>query len=298
MKKTALLLFLLITTCMIYSQEAIPLYAGLIPNSKPVKDQELTEVQDAKRIIISNVTRPSLTAYLPSSEKANGTAVVICPGGGYSRLAAGHEGVQVAHAFNEMGVTAFVLKYRIPDDSSMVNKEIGPLQDAQRAIQMVRQGAKEWNLLPNRVGIMGFSAGGHLASTAGTHFDKPVVENKDNVNLRPDFMILIYPVISFSDSLAHIGSRNQLIGKAHSAEKRTLYSNELQITAHTPPTFLVHAGDDAGVKVQNSVQFYLALSEKKYPRKCISIQKAATASGWIIQQRLTNGWKDVRTGWR
>lgn len=235
MKKTALLLFLFfIQTCMIFSQEAIPLYTGAIPNSKPVKDQEVTEVQNAKRIIISNVTRPSLTAYLPSQEKANGTAVIVCPGGGYTRLAAGHEGIEVAKAFNEVGVAAFVLKYRIPDDSTMINKEIGPLQDAQRAIQMVRQRAKEWKILADRVGIMGFSAGGHLASTAGTHFSTSAIDNKDNVNLRPDFLILIYPVISLNDSLAHMGSRNQLIGKTASREKITAYSNELQVTARTP----------------------------------------------------------------
>lgn len=248
-----------------YSQEVFPLYPGAIPNSKPVKDQEVTQIRDAKHISISKISRPTYTFFPAPSDKANGTAIVVCPGGGYVNNAAGHEGYEVAKTLNNMGITAIVLKYRIPNDSSMINKEIGPLQDAQRAIQVVRQHANEWKVDPNRVGIMGFSAGGHLASTAGTHFKKAVIDNKDNTNLRPDFMVLLYPVISFTDSLAHMGSRNQLIGKTPAAEKILEYSNELQVSPQTPPAFLVHAGDDKTVKVQNSINFYLALLANKVP---------------------------------
>jgi acetyl esterase/lipase len=249
-----------------FSQTVIPLYKESIPNSKPTQNEESSTYEGENKIlIVHNVSRPSITVFLPPKEKAIGTAVIICPGGGYSILAASHEGYDVAKKFNEWGVTAFVLKYRIPDDKTMLNKEIGPLQDAQRAIQMIRERAKEWNINSNKIGIMGFSAGGHLASTVGTHFDKTLIENKNNTSLRPDFMILIYPVISFSDSIGHIGSRDNLLGKNPSPEKIKEYSNELQVTKTTPPAFLVHAGDDDAVKVHNSIYFYEAEQKNKIP---------------------------------
>jgi acetyl esterase/lipase len=263
------ILFVLIYFCFVmtsFSQTIIPLYKDSIPNSKPSADEETSTYEGENKIlIVHHVSRPSLTVFLAPKEKANGTAVIICPGGGYSILAASHEGYDVAKKFNEWGVTAFVLKYRIPDDKTMPNKEIGPLQDAQRAIQIVREKAGEWNINPSRIGIMGFSAGGHVASTAGTHFDKVVIENKNNISLRPDFMILIYPVISFTNSIGHIGSRDNLIGKSPSYEKINEYSNELQITTKTPPAFLVHAGNDDAVKVQNSIDFYEALQKNNIP---------------------------------
>jgi len=219
MRNILLQLFLSCPVILLHAQDSIPLYPGHIPNSRPVKNNEVSEITaDDHILIISKVTRPTLTIFLPSKQKANGSAVVICPGGGYTIVAAGHEGYDVARRFNEAGVAAIVLKYRIPDDSTMVNREIGPLQDAQRAILVVRDRAKEWNLDPDRVGILGFSAGGHLASTEGTHFEKPLISNPAGVNLRPDFMILVYPVISFEDSITHLGSRDQLIGKDPSVE--------------------------------------------------------------------------------
>jgi acetyl esterase/lipase len=263
------LFFVLFYSCFMMTniaQTIIPLYKDSIPNSKPSQNEETSTYEGENKIlIVHNVSRPSLTVFLPPKEKANGTAVIICPGGGYSILAASHEGYDVARKFNEWGITAFVLKYRIPDDKTMLNKEIGPLQDAQRAIQMVRERAKEWNINPSKIGIMGFSAGGHLASTAGTHFNHIVIENKNNTSLRPDFMILIYAVISFSDSIGHIGSRDDLLGKNPSPEKIKEYSNELQINSNTPPAFLVHAGNDDVVKVENSIYFYEAEQKNKIP---------------------------------
>ena len=285
-----------------YTQETFSLYKASIPNSKPSPDQEVTLIRDAKHINISKISIPTISVYLPSPEKANGTAIIICPGGGYVNTAIGHEGFEVAKTLNDMGVTAFVLKYRIPNDSTMVNKEIGPLQDAQRAIQLVRQRAAEWKVNSSSVGILGFSAGGHLASTAGTHFTKAAIDNKENTNLRPDFMVLLYPVISFSDSLAHLGSRNQLIGKMPNLEKIREYSNELQVTAQTPPTFLVHAGDDKGVKVQNSINLYLALQKNNVPAELhvypkgghgFGMDNASTQDKWM--ERLKN-WLDMN-GW-
>ena len=259
MKKIAALISLIyFAPLLAMSQTVIPLYKDSIPNSKPAKDEEKSE-QSNGILIISKVSKPTLSIFLPSKEKATGTAVVIYPGGGYGIVAAGHEGTDIAKKFNEMGVAAFVVKYRIPNRETMINPEIGPLQDAQQAIKVVREGAKEYNINPNRIGIMGFSAGGHLASTAGTHFDKAVITNKNNTSLRPNFMLLIYPVISFTDSLTHMGSRDNLIGKNPTAEKIKEYSNELQVTGKTPPSFLVHASDDDAVKPQNSIAFYLAL---------------------------------------
>ena len=213
MKKIVPLIFLIyFIPLLVISQTIIPLYKDNIPNSKPAKDEEKSE-QSNGLLIISKISKPTLSIFLPPKEKANGAAIIIYPGGGYGVVAAGHEGTDIAKKFNEIGVTAFVVKYRIPNSETMVNPEIGPLQDAQQAIKVVREGAKEYNIDPNKIGIIGFSAGGHLASTAGTHFDKAVITNTNNTSLRPDFMLLIYPVISFADSIAHIGSRNNLIEK-------------------------------------------------------------------------------------
>jgi len=262
MKKTILFISFFIISMLSISQQTIPLYTGDIPDSKPSKNEEYSDTTDGI-LIIHKITKPTITVFLPPKEKANSTAVIIYPGGGYWIVAAGHEGSDVAKKFNEIGVTAFVVKYRIPDSTTMINKEIGSLQDAQRAIQFVREHAKEWNIDKNKIGIMGFSAGGHLASTAGTHFKKSYISNSQNTSLRPDFMILCYPVISFTDSIGHIGSRDQLIGKNPTQEKIKEYSNELQITKETPPTFLMHAKDDDVVNVKNTLLFAKGLSANK-----------------------------------
>lgn len=246
------------------SQEIIPLYPqDSIPNSKPSSVAEKNETGNDGILRISDVTVPTLTVYLPSADKANGTAVIICPGGGYRILAAGHEGADVAKQFTEWGITAFVLKYRLPSDETMEDKTIGPLQDAQRAIQLVREKAKMWALNPRQIGIMGFSAGGHLAGSASVHFEKPVISNPLKTSLRPDFSILIYPVISFGEELVHKGSREYLLGMEPSADKVKFYTLENQVTKKTPPVFLVHAKDDKAVKVDNSLVFAAALDKNR-----------------------------------
>jgi acetyl esterase/lipase len=278
------------------AQEIIRLYEKEIPSSKPIVNREKSETGADGIQRISKVSEPTLTVFLPAKEKANGTAVIICPGGGYGILAFSHEGTDVAKAFNEWGVTAFVLKYRLPDDSIMLQRENGPLMDAQRAIQLVRLNAAKWNVNTNRIGIMGFSAGGHLASTAGTHFNKAVIPNIKNTSLRPDFMILLYPVISFTDSLAHIGSRNNLIGKNPTQEKINYYSNELQVTKQTPPTFLVHAKDDNGVKVQNSIAFYDALKKNGVPAEIHLYERGG--HGFGMNNKTSNDkWMDWLQAW-
>jgi acetyl esterase/lipase len=249
------------------AQQEMPLYgADPIPNSKPAPNAEKIDSSGVPaRYSYSKVSHPTLAVWLPPADKRNGTAVVVCPGGGYVHLAMTHEGTEVAAWLNSLGITAFVLKYRLPSDEIMVDKTIGPLQDAQRAIQLVRQRAGEWGINPSKVGIMGFSAGGHLASTAGTHFMKPVIANPSGVSLRPDFMILLYPVISFDDSIGHRGSRDALLGRNPSPAQIREYSNELQVTDQTPPTFLVHAEDDKTVPVLNSINFYEALMRHHVP---------------------------------
>ncbi len=247
------------------AQQTISLYEGNVPNSKPYATGESWAPQSNGDTIVGLISKPTLSIFLPAKEKANGTAVIICPGGGYWVNSIVKEGYAVARKFNEFGVAAFVLKYRIPNDSAMNDKKIGPLQDAQRAIQLVRMKAKEWNVDTDKVGIMGFSAGGHLASSASTHFQKNYIENANKINLRPDFSILIYPVISFQDSIGHIGSRDQLIGKMPLKSLIDSFSNELQVMGKTPPAFLVHATDDNTVPVMNSIAYYIALLKYKIP---------------------------------
>lgn len=285
----------------LYSQTLIHLYKDQIPGAINRVNIEKADTVD-RAIYLGNVSRPSLTMFLPSEKNANGTAVVICPGGGYTGLSISHEGYKVAEEFKKAGVAAFVLKYRLPNDKTMLHKETGPLQDAQEAIKLIRKNYKKWNIDTIKVGIIGFSAGGHLASTAGTHFYHPVITDKDKTSVRPDFMILIYPVISMMDSITHKGSRRNLLGSAPSLEKKILFSNELQVTTETPPAFLVHAQEDELVPVQNSILFYNALLKNKVPvemhiyakgKHGFGLNNTATKDLWF--ERCKN-WMDAN-GW-
>lgn len=194
-----------------------------------------------------------------------------------------------------MGVAAFVLKYRIPNVQTMVNKSIGPLQDAQRAIQVVRENAKQYGIDKNRIGIMGFSAGGHLASTAGTHFQKAYIDNSKKTNLRPDFMVLVYPVTTFSGAITHSGSSNQLLGKDADAALIKDFSNDLQVSAKTPPTFLVHAKDDP-VKVENSIVFAEALEKHNVPVEMYLYEKGGHGYGMYNKSSEVK-WMDLVEEW-
>jgi len=291
--KKILFALMFISTTIMAQQKAIPLYPNGVPNSKPAP-ADYTEKWGNDSFLF-NVTQPTITPYFADKSKANGTAVIICPGGGYAGLSMVNEGSSIAEAFNKIGVTAFVLTYRLPSDSIMVDKTIGPLQDAQRAIQIVRQQASEWGINPNKVGIIGFSAGGHLASTAITHFDKVVISNKNNTNLRPDFGILIYPVISMGPK-THTGSKENLIGKHAPQELMDLYSNEKQVTANTPPTFLVAAEDDQVVPVENTLMFYHALLDNKVKAEMHIYQ--AGGHGFGLYNKTTKDlWFDRLTEW-
>ena len=277
--KTILCSTILFNINAVNAQEIIPLYITEIPNSKPAPNKE-NSVMGADGILrISNVSIPTLSIYKPEKSLDKGAAVIICPGGGYKILAASHEGADVAKEFNKWGITAFVLKYRIPNDTTMQDKSIGPLQDAQRVIQMVRERAAEWNIDPHKIGIMGFSAGGHLAASASTRFNDPVIANPKNTSLRPDFSILIYPVISFMEGITHRGSRENLMGKNPDPKVLEKYSNELAAGPKTPPAFLVHAGDDASVPVKNSIVYYEALQKHKIYSNMIIYPKGGHGFG-------------------
>lgn len=276
------------------AQQTYPLYENTIPNSKPTVDKEKSVNNGI--LIISEVSVPTMTVYQPKKQNKSKSAVIICPGGGYGILASGHEGSDVALALNKMGITAFVLKYRLPNDEIMQDKTIGPLQDAQRALQMVRERAKEWKIDVAKVGIMGFSAGGHLAASASTLFDHPLIDNKLETSLRPDFSILIYPVISFSDSLTHLGSRENLAGKNPSEEIKKLYSCELQVTSNTPKAFIVHASDDADVSAKNSLAYYEALLSNKIYGEMLLYPHGGHGFG-MNNKTTSDKWMDNLKSW-
>ncbi len=251
--------------CLLFSfianaQEIVELYPGAVPNSKKTEKKETFNSG-----MFRSVIKPTLEVYLPEKEKATGAAVIIIPGGSYAVVVYQGEGISNAKQFAKNGIAAFVLKYRLPDDSTMQNKTIGPLQDAQQAIKFIRENAGKFGIDVNKVGIVGFSAGGHLASTAATHFEKAVIENAKNTNLRPDFQVVVYPVISMQDSLTHRDSRNNLLGRNPSKEIIDLYSNELQVSKNTPPAYITHAADDKVVDVDNSIRYFEALRHNKVP---------------------------------
>lgn len=255
-KITTALLFCLLPF-LLEAQEIINLYDGAIPNSK-VKASRETD-PPLSRGMYRRSAFPTLEVYRADQEKSTGAAVIICPGGGYAVIVYEGEGVLTAKELAKNGVTAFVLKYRLPSDSTMVDKTIGPLQDVQQAIKLVRERAKDWNLDASKIGIMGFSAGGHLAATGATLFKKALIENKNNTSLRPDFQILVYPVISMRDSLTHRDSRKKLLGENPPENTIINFSNELQVTSDSSPAYITFATDDKLVDVDNGISYYKAL---------------------------------------
>lgn len=258
-------------------QKTFPLWPDKIPGELKNTDyQEKVIYKDSVLLSTSQVTIPTLTIYQPTN--ANGTSVIICPGGGYGHLAMEKEGKKVAGWLNSLEITAFVLKYRLPSDKIMSDKSIAPLQDAQEAIRTVRRKASDWKLDENKIGILGFSAGGHLAATASTHFNEKVYVN-DSTSARPDFSLLIYPVISMKNEITHKGSQTNLLGKNPIDESINRFSNELAVTPETPPTFLIHATDDKTVVVENSVNYYLALKKNSIPAELHIYEKGGHGFG-------------------
>lgn len=242
------------------AQDFIPLWPeGKKPNSngKIITDSIYNDR-------IWRVSKPGMYAFIVPKQENNGTAVLICPGGGYERLSYLYNGFNLAKWYNSIGVSAFVLIYRLPHQQDLQQRQLAPLQDAQRAMRIIRVNAARWNIKADKIGIMGTSAGGHLASTAGTHFEdvSAIKDSLDAVDYRANFMVLLSPVISMG-KYAHAGSKRHLIGQDTTKAMIDKYSNELQVTLATPPTFIVHALNDSTVKVQNSLMFHAALIDKK-----------------------------------
>jgi acetyl esterase/lipase len=243
---------------------------------------------------------PTLTAYLPSKDKAVGTAVVVCPGGGYGALAVDHEGKQVADWLNERGIAAFVLKYRIATPKRPAPLHPAPMLDVQRAIRTVRAKAKEIGVRPDRIGVWGFSAGGHLASTAATHFDGGKADDADSierVSCRPDFTILAYPVITLDVPTTHGGSRRNLLGPDPDPALVELLSNDRRVTKETPPTFLFHTGDDAAVPSLNSVAFYAALRKNGVPAELHIYEHGKHGVGLALNDPVLSNWPRQLEAW-
>jgi acetyl esterase/lipase len=271
----------------------IPLWPEGVPNAKSIGEEKVTEGR------ISNVSTPTLTVYRPAVDRPNGTAVIICPGGGYGLLSNDREGIQYANWLSTLGVTSFVLKNRLAEFGHPA-----PLQDVVRAVRIVRSRASEFKIDADRIGVMGSSAGGHLAASAGTLFNHAAGKTGaklDAENARPDFLILMYPVITMKDPAAHAGSRKNLIGDKPDAELIKLMSLEEQVTAETPPTLLIHTQEDRSVPIENSILFFQALTRAGVPAEMYLFERGShgmgmrdglgTASNW---HRRAEEWLDAR----
>lgn len=298
MKTFRIIFLLFILPLMSFAQtpETMKLWPGTVPFS----NGNITPEKEIRPGNIANICEAQLIIYHPEQGKANGTAVIICPGGGYTNESTIKEGHDVAKWFNTFGVTGIVLKYRLPGASNITEKDKAPLSDAQRAIRYVRSKAAEWGLKPNQIGIMGFSAGGNLAVNAGTHFDVGNVQATDPVeqlSCRPDFMILLYPVVSMKYNLTHGGSRLNLLGSKPDTAKVVYYSGEENVTATTPPTFIVHANDDGAVKVENSINLYLAIHKMGIPIEMHIFEKGGHGFGLGLPTNTTSAWPERCKAW-
>jgi len=261
------------------SESVIPLWPNGIPENNGITEPEITNNER-----ISNVTIPSMTVYPAAAGKNTGVAVLICPGGAYIRQAAVHEGIQIANWLSENGITAFVLKYRLPNGHAFI-----PGKDVLQAIRVIRTRASEWGIQPDKIGVSGFSAGGHLASTAGTQFTP---------DSRPDFMILFYPVISMDSNVTHMGSKTNLLGEsANNPDSVAFYSNQLRITPETPPTLLFLSDNDNAVIPQNSIDFYAALKQSNVPASMYIFPEGGHGWGFHETFRYHETWKTLYMDW-
>lgn len=292
MKRKLIILAVVMMNLTSFAQDKVlKVWPGGAPNDNGMKEPE--EKYDGVRV--KNVSEAEMYVYLPEKEKNTGAAVVICPGGGYMIEAMDHEGYEMAEWLASKGVAGIVLKYRLPYGHHEI-----PSGDARRAIRLVRANAKEWGIDPGKIGIAGSSAGGHLASTAGTRFDEGIANSADpieKISCRPDFMLLLYPVITFNEEFGHMGSRQNLIGAGNDWKLVKEYSNELHVTSKTPPTFLILADDDSGVPPRNSVEFYLALKENKIPAEMHIFQQGGHGFGMTKKNLPVDQWPDLFYNW-
>ena len=299
MKKPILTLLIGLFTFMAFAQNhTLPLWPGNPPlqNASDLKE----EATQQGILRIANVQTPTIEVYLPTKQIATGEAVVIFPGGGYGILAYDWEGTDFAKWLNAQGIAGIVVKYRLPISKSLTDAKEVPLMDAQRAIRLVRKNAEAWNIDPTKVGVMGFSAGGHLASTLSTQYNHEVNRPKDEIDAiaaRPDFSILVYPVISFRDAAVHSGSRKNLVGEHASQELMDRFSGELNVNAQTPPTFLVHAQDDKGVPIENSLLYYQALHKHGVKASLHIYPTGGHGFGFGLGKGAVESWREVLLTW-
>lgn len=276
----------------------LPLWEQTPPLQR-ASDQKETAIREGV-LRIANVQKPTIEVYLPTRQMANGKAILIFPGGGYGILAYDWEGTDFAKWLNAQGIAGIVVKYRLPKSETLTDPKEVPLLDAQRAMRLVRHHAAEWKIDPSQIGVMGFSAGGHLASTLSTQYTHEVSRPKDaydTLSARPDFSILVYPVISFRDASAHAGSRNALIGADASQELKDRFSAEINVTADTPPSFLVHAQDDKGVPIENSLLYYKALHSHQVKAALHLYPTGGHGFGFGLGKGDLENWRNILLGW-
>jgi acetyl esterase/lipase len=275
----------------------INVWNSKIPGSieSSVFKEDTVRIENGK-IRIVKVINPTLTIYFPDKRKAKGTAVIICPGGGYGRLAIDNEGTDISEWLNQNGIIGIILKYRLPNDTIMKDKTIGPLQDLQEAVRLVRRHASEWNITPDKIGVIGFSAGGHLVSTLSTRFNEKIYDS-DTTSARPDFVILGYPVITMSELNTHAVSKRNLLGKSPDPVLVEYFSNELHVLKNTPPTFIFQAEDDKTVPVQNSIDYYTALKNKGVSAELHIYPKGGHGFGLAKNKGTESTWTESCIKW-
>jgi acetyl esterase/lipase len=271
---------------------------GSIPNYQNSGETEQTEITDCIRL--SLVQQPDIAVYLPPERCASGEAFLICPGGSYGVLSYDWEGVQIAKWLNSKGIAGIIAKYRLPNSKSNIVGHLSPLLDVKRAMRLARHHAEEWNFKKDKIGVIGFSAGGHLAATLATRFDegdKAASDPIEKESCRPDFAGLIYPVITMKPPHVHENSRNNLIGLNAEDETVTQYSNELNVRENTPPAFIIHAADDDIVKVENSILMYQALKNKNVPVEMHLYPFGGHGFSLAIGKEYLQSWPDRFMDW-
>ena len=284
-----------------YSQKIVELWPNEIPNKiKSVEKEVKFYNNDSTLYSFTKVQKPTLEIFLPPKKKSKRVGLIIIPGGGYKNIAYKWEGITTSDYFKSKGIATFILKYRTPQSKSVNISHIAPVQDAQRAIRIIRKNAKKWNIDEQKIGVIGYSAGGHLASTLGTQFDLELSEKKDSVdhmNARPNFMALIYPVISMNKDIYHSGSAKNLLGSKPSNNLFEKYSSELNIDHNTPPTFIVHSNDDKAVSVQNSLIFHKYLNQFNIKNEMHIFQEGGHGYGLAINKGTLGKWPELFYEW-
>jgi acetyl esterase/lipase len=276
----------------------VPLWENKIPNSKISAKTEIEE--SSLNEYFYSVTRPEISVYLPTNKNISGKAVLVIPGGGYWKLSYSLEGIDIAKWLNSNGIIAIVLKYRLPNIEYDVVLDKSPLLDASRAMQIIRANADKWAIDKNKIGVIGFSAGGHLASMLATHYNEGnngLIDSLSSISSRPDFTILMYPVITMDEEFAELGSRKNLLGDNPSKELVEYYSNEKQVTSNTPPTFIVHASDDEVVPVKNSLVFYEALQKNSVKAEMHIYQTGGHGFALANNNDKLKTWRELLLSW-